>query len=381
MKIALVIDRFDPRLGGAEQWSHCFALRLASAGHEVHVVASRFGPAESCSPWIAHEVRAGRSRIEFAEAARRRLQWLAPDVIHDTGAGWYCNVFQPHGGSRRASFEQNLLLLPPWLRPAKRRLARLLPRYRRFEALGRRQYAADGRLLVAISRMVARDFERYHDVSADRIRLVYNGVDVERFTPALRARHRESIREALGVAEWELLLLIVAHHFRLKGVPTLLRCVSELRRRKLPVRLVVVGGKPTAAPAEPLRQDSSGVTFVGPVRDTAPYYAAADVYVQPTFYDPCSLVALEALSCGLSVITSRFNGAAELLTDGVDGYTLDDPRDAVELARRVEVFLERDVRDRMGQAARQLALAHTLERNDQEMMTVYADAAGRRQAA
>ena len=50
-----------------------------------------------------------------------------------------------------------------------------------------------------------------------------------------------------------------------------------------------------------------------------PYYAAADLYVHPTFYDPCSLVVLEAAACGLPIITSRYNGAAELFRG--DGAT------------------------------------------------------------
>ena len=47
--------------------------------------------------------------------------------------------------------------------------------------------------------------------------------------------------------------------------------------------------------------------------------------MQPTYYDPCSLVVLEALACGLPVITTAQNGASELLTDGVDGYVLTAP--------------------------------------------------------
>ena len=74
------------------------------------------------------------------------------------------------------------------------------------------------------------------------------------------------------------------------------------------------------------------VTFLGLV-DPVPYYAAADVFVHPTWYDPCSLVTLEASSSGLPVITSRFNGAAELMIHGKEGFVLPDPGD-VTRARR-----------------------------------------------
>jgi hypothetical protein len=66
------------------------------------------------------------------------------------------------------------------------------------------------------------------------------------------------------------------------------------------------------------------VVETGWVDDMAPFYAAADLAVQPTFYDACSLATLESLASGLPVVTTRANGGSELLTPGVDGIVLDD---------------------------------------------------------
>ena len=106
MRIGLVIESFDPRRGGVEQWTAQFARWVAAAGHELHVVAKSF--ADGASAWgvTPHLVPAGSSRLEFATAAEEALRGLDLDVIHDTGCGWHCDVFQPHGGSRVASFEQ-----------------------------------------------------------------------------------------------------------------------------------------------------------------------------------------------------------------------------------------------------------------------------------
>jgi UDP-glucose:(heptosyl)LPS alpha-1,3-glucosyltransferase len=126
----------------------------------------------------------------------------------------------------------------------------------------------------------------------------------------------------------------------------------------------------------------TSVTFLGPVDDAAPCYAAADLYVQPTFYDPCSLVVLEALASGLPVITSRYNGVAELLTPGREGFVLHDPADVNELASRLEALLDPQLRRRCGDAARRLALDHTFDRNCDELVAIYRDLAPlRRQAA
>ncbi len=376
MRIGLVLHHFDPRWGGAEEWNGQFVARLLADGHEVHVIAAGFGPAQQSAGFVPHPIPACRTPLACAQAAENVLRQLPLDVIHDMGVGWYCDVFQPHGGSRRASFEQNLLLLPPFWRPWKRIAARFLPRYRQFDALSARQYRADGRIVLALSEMVQRDLRRFHDVADEQMRLIYNGVDTRRFSPENRWTYRDTVRRRLGLGE-EVLFLIVAHNLRLKGLPTLLEAIGLLQSARHAGRLAVVGGKRI----EPFRRMarrlgvSRQVHFLGAVEDTIPYYAAADVYVHPTFYDPCSLVVLEALASGLPVITTPFNGAGELMTPGEHGYLLDDPADAVTLSRQMSHLLDNDRRRRMSLEARKLALRHSFEENVNRVLAVYREVA------
>ena len=74
------------------------------------------------------------------------------------------------------------------------------------------------------------------------------------------------------------------------------------------------------------------VFFAGPTTDPYVFYRAADFFVLPTRHDPCSLVVLESLAMGLPVISSIFNGACEIMTDGVHGFVLQDPRNVQALA-------------------------------------------------
>ncbi len=113
------------------------------------------------------------------------------------------------------------------------------------------------------------------------------------------------------------------------------------------------------------------VTFVGAQPDTVPFYAAADVLVHPSFYDSCSLVLLEAAASGLPLLVSKENGAAELLTDNVEGLLLDDPADAQRLAAQIESLLDASLREKMGAAARRLAVKHTIKHNCQEIISIY----------
>jgi len=378
MKIALVLDRFDRRLGGVEQWTAQLADGLLSRGHEIHVVARNVAERELRNGLTSHVLPHSSSRLKLADAAAELLRSLDVDVIHDMGFGWYCDVLQPHGGSRTAANRQNLNLSSLWARPFKRVATSVLPRYREFEALCERQYAkppADRpwRVVIAISEMVRADLERYHGLNPAEIRLVYNGVDPSRFSPALRTLERDRTRQRLRVAPDEVLCLIVAHNLDLKGVPALLRAVTLLRSAGQRVVLAIVGGRKISRYERTARklgiQDS--VRFAGAVDDPTPFYAAADLYVQPTWYDPCSLVVLEAMACGLPVVTTCFNGAGELVERGRTGDVLKDPGNEVELAAAISKWMPTESRHAAAIATRNRMLAHTIDHNIEAVVAVY----------
>lgn len=373
MKIALVLDRFDRDLGGLERATSQLAYSLVAHGHEVHVVATAFAK-PSLAPGITpHPIEASPSRLERAAAAERCLRSLDVDIIHDTGVGWYFDVFQPHGGSRIADWRQNLLS-EPWYRrplfamsPARRR------GYQARRQLERRQLGSRRGVIVAVSRMVASHLRELHSVDPNRIRIVYNGVDVEHFTPARRMTYRAAVRAQLGLDD-EILFLLAAHNLQLKGAAAALAALAQLVTDGPQACLAFMGRGDTRAYER--QAHTLGIAercrFLGFISDPAPYYNAADVYLHPTFYDPCSLTVLEAWASGLPVITTRFNGAAELMTSGQHGLLLRDPRDAGALAAAMRLLLDPGARAAMANPARALAVANSTAVNFQNIMAVYA---------
>ena len=123
------------------------------------------------------------------------------------------------------------------------------------------------------------------------------------------------------------------------------------------------------------------VIFVGHQEPMRHAYFAADFLVHPTFYDPCSLVVLEALACGLPVITTRANGAHELLSPPREGYVLDDPHDHDLFAWSMAQLLDPQRRHACALAARKTAASWTFEHHYQALMDVFAEACRRKQAA
>ncbi len=382
MRIGLACEHFDPRRGGLEHWSWQFARTMVARGHELHVLARSFDDTAPLRSIHAHPMPSSLSRMEYASALESRLAELDLDVVHDTGAGWRCDVFQPHFGSREALISRSIDIMPRHLRPVKRLAMGWLPRYREFKALDARQYVNDGRLFLALSHKVADAFVAYHGVNRDAIRVVPNGVDCERYSPENRNHHRTAMRQELGLDSDSVLFLMIAHNFRLKGLSSAIRTLAKLGRQSRRVHLAILGG----ASSRRYRRlaHSLGVaeevTFLGPRPNSIPFLAAADVLVHPTYYDACSLVVLEALASGLPVVSTRATGVDELMTEGVEGFFVSDPTETSAMAAYLAQLLDPSLREKMGRAARRLALQHPFSRNCDAIEAIYFEVAERRRS-
>jgi UDP-glucose:(heptosyl)LPS alpha-1,3-glucosyltransferase len=169
---------------------------------------------------------------------------------------------------------------------------------------------------------------------------------------------------------------------RLKGLSPLLDALALVPRDR-PFKLVVVGHPKYGRYQR--RAEKLGVAdrvrFLGHRDDPKDCYFGADVLVHPTFYDPCSLVALEALACGLPVITSRYNGASELLSPPSDGIVIDDPHDAPALAAALYRFTDRGYRAEASSAARLTGTRWTFEHHYQALLDVFGAVRNTKRAA
>lgn len=387
MRVGLVIDDLDPRRGGMSQWCAQFAAEVVRRGYELHVIGQGFGSGLLPKQVARHAIPRTKSRMDFAQAAESIARGLALDVVHDMGLGWHYDIFQSHGGSYKAWLARRLDFYPALLRAVKRPLDALMPRHRDFQRHWRQQYQAGrsaGKTFIALSKMVADDFVRLHGIRPEQIQIVYNGVDCRRYSPDHRQTYRNGIRRHLGVTDETLVLLLAAHNFRLKGVPEVLRVAADLTACRRPIHVVVAGGRHL----EPWRLSAhrlglaDRVSYLGGVDDLVPYYSAADAYVHPTYYDPCSLVLLEAAASGLPIVTTRrCNGAAELFQEGTEILTVADPSDHHGLCEHVDSLFIDGIRKNLGVAARKVARQHTFERNATEIVQLYESRDRRRVAA
>jgi UDP-glucose:(heptosyl)LPS alpha-1,3-glucosyltransferase len=323
MNLALIRRHFAAT-GGAELYLQRLIAALAEAGHDTHLYAENWKGTPEGVTLHRVPVKAPRStrNLRFAEAVAPRVAAGNHDLVFSLERTFSQDVYRAGDGVHAVWLEQRRRYAPWWKRWWIGRSAF----HRHMLALEKRTFdPATTRHVIANSSMVRDEILARFPFPAEHLHLVRNGIHADRF----RRGDRESARRALGLCPEDYVLLFVGSGWERKGLGFLLRLMARLEQREPHLRLVVVGkGR--------LLRKPSNVILAGPMARVEDAYAAADLFTFLPIYEPGSNVVLEALAAGLPVLTSRFNGAAEWVMEGVNGHVLADPADteALEAALR-----------------------------------------------
>lgn len=182
--------------------------------------------------------------------------------------------------------------------------------------------AADA--VIAVSGGMRRDILRsYPAIDPDRVHVVYNGIDLERWKPV----HDEATVRALGIDPDRPSVVFVGRITRQKGLPYLLRAARMLPPE---VQLVLCAGAPdtqaimdeVSGLVRELQQERTGVVWIDrllPQPELSAVLTAGTTFVCPSVYEPLGIVNLEAMACGLPVVGTATGGIPEVVDDGVTG--------------------------------------------------------------
>ena len=387
MRIAITLEKLDLTRGGAEAASLRMIRELAERGHEVHVLTTAANvelPAGVVVKTIPIPRRfVAWQQVAFARRVERVLQSGAYDLsIAAAGRGYSEDALWAQCGTHRGSTEGKLRSC--YFSPAQQLLrhVQMLFNIRTFvyRELERRHFARrPAPYVIAPSRMIAEEFRRFHGLSTARLRIVPYQVNLERFSPGRSAELRGPARQTLGLPAGTLAILCVAQNFRRKGVRPLIEAAALLKQQPKDFLIVIAGlnarhAVPYLRHAERLRC-ADRVRFIGHHPRIEELYAAADVFCLPTFADPCAIASIEAMACGLPSITSRYNGASELMEHGKNGFIIAEPSDAAALARQLESLFDPELRRRVGAAASARAREICVENPANEIARVVEDLA------
>ncbi len=396
MNIAFCYESVLPARGGCETYIADLSRRLVADGHRVHLYACRWDAAHLPPSLTYHQLPTinGPRFLRPWRFGQACLDAMAENT-HDVTVGfdktWGQDVLYPQGGLHAASADYNM-------RKSSSRLGRLAARVAKtfdlahwsYSILERRQYLGEKKPLIIVNSFMVRDhFQHYYAVSSQDLHVIRSSIDPGRFPEHDRLKRRQETRQQWGLGPSDVVALFAAMNYRLKGLDPLLYAVARLRempefRDRVGSFRLVIAGNPNFRRYERLATRLGifpQVRFVGHCGEMRNGYFAADFLVHPTFYDPCSLVALEALACGLPVVTTKANGASELLSPPQDGFVVENPHDHDHLAWCLGKLLDPARRLAATQTARKTGSQWTFEQHYQQLLTVFRDAAARKSAA
>jgi glycosyltransferase involved in cell wall biosynthesis len=368
--VLFVIDNLE--FGGGERAFLQLVRALGASGWPLAVAAHPGGPfeREACAAgarFLPLDMRRGRA-LATAVRLRRLVRRGAFRLVHSQGA--------------RADFLTRLALLG--LGGVKNVCTVQMP-VEGFDVGPVRR-----RLYLALDRLSGRRVDRYIVVSqalrgalvggrglpAERVALVYNGVETDA-SPSPIEPGRRAVRQELGLAADELVVGAVGRLVPQKGFADLIRALPGIRARRPRTRLVIAG-------VGPLREELTAIACALGVRDRLVlaefrgdiprFLAALDVLAIPSRREGFPMITLEAMALGVAIVATAIDGVVEQLDHDVHGLLVP-PGDVPALGAAIVSLLEDgDRRRRLGQAARQRALAvFDVRRTVAETTAVYAD--------
>ncbi len=334
MRIAVVTDTVSAARGGNESYLLSLMACLVRAGHDVHVFFNRGRPSVE-GPQYQTIRPAGYPRFlrewRFCRKVDDQVKRLAADAVLTVRPLSSATHYRLSNGIHLQCFEaEREAFDSPWRRLFYRTGLRLNPKQQLLiQAQNRLLTGNDRPRLMTNSDVTRRRLQEVYGISPSEVTLLYSGVDLDLFKAGKRDAEGERRQK----------LLFVGHHFVLKGLHCLMAALASDQCADLDLTLQVVGnGRIRQFSKLAARLGiSSKVEFLGSVSRTVmpDLYCSSAVLVHPTFYDPCSLATLEAMACGCPVITTRRNGACELIESGRNGFVIDHPRHVAGLAEAI----------------------------------------------
>lgn len=376
MQIALVVYQFIKEKGGVERYVCNLAEQLISKNNEVHIFTHCF-PEKADKRFVFHYVPAISfwSPLKYWTFAVNapfvvKKTGIQFDIVHGFTQTLYQDIYRVGGGCHwdymlhtyplmQTVFGKVLLCLNP------RHLSLLLLEKMIFNKKRYKQ-------VTCISEMCKEELTSHYKIPPKDVIVIYNGVDTKFFTPDNRLKYKDNIRSMYGVSPGDVLLLFVGSGFKRKGLIHVLNALTMIDLQKN-FKLLVIGKGDEKRFRSTAKEKGvyERVIFAGTSKEIHKIYAAGDIFVFPSEYDAFGTACLEAMASGLPVIVSKASGASEIIDDGVDGFIIEHPIDAKEIANYLHTLYEKEKRKQMGLAARNKSEKYSLEANFNKTVSVY----------
>ncbi|MFZ0034081.1 MAG: glycosyltransferase family 4 protein [Sedimentisphaerales bacterium] len=350
-KIALIIERIDIALGGAERSVFELAAAISALGLKVDILAAK-GQTNAKNIHILCQNIPGKrtSHSTFAKVLKKHLSENHYDIIHSVLPFDFADVYQPRAGCCAESILCNAASYQNKFVESYKRITAFANFRRTILLRAERRLCKDsnGPVIAALSKYIAEQFKKHYGTGDDRIVVIPNGVKInKRIDTGQADKLRSQILAKLGLKEADnpVFFLFAANNFRLKGLASLIKAMQLVSRNNNMERkaYLIVAGNGRVRKYRRLAKKLNvhkKIVFLGPVRHIQNALSIIDVAVLPTFYDPSSRYILEAIAADKPVITTKFNGAADLFVNNRHGKVIDSAENIPALAQAINYFTD-----------------------------------------
>ncbi|MFK7822092.1 MAG: glycosyltransferase [Planctomycetaceae bacterium] len=208
--------------------------------------------------------------------------------------------------------------------------------------------------LVAVGEATRQALIAYEGLPADRVEVIYNGVDLEQFTK-VASEIRDEVRNELGLNADDWIVTLVARLDAIKDHPTAIRTVQLVRESVPNAKLLIVGDGPERDRIERIIRESNlqdCVRMLGTRRDVPRLLRTSDTFLMSSIGEGIPLTIIEAMAAGVPVVSTNVGGIPEMVSTGESGF-LHESGDAEGLAGSIRALAgDAQLRNRVTEAAR-----------------------------
>ncbi len=336
LRIAVLIRNYSISGGGAERYCVELTNRLGKI-HEVHVFSQH--NSESSESITFHQIpqwfKKPRyiNQLLFSYLTKRATQGKF-DIVHSHDMATHANIYTLHVPCVRTKWTQSkgIRKILRWINTllSPRKMAYLWLENKEMQVLPNRHF-------ISVSEYLSRNILESYPRLNDHITIAHPGIEIQTTNDKVIAELRKNFREKHNILTSAFVLLFVAHGFKRKGLPAIIKALEILNNKDIHIVVAGSGNPKDIQINSPTVQNNTH--FIGVIKNMSELYPVADTLIHPTLGDTYGMVVLEAMSHKLPVIVSsaKYCGFSEHL-DNKEATILNNPTDSKEISMDIQTL-------------------------------------------
>jgi len=370
LKVAILIRNYNASGGGAERYCVELTERLSKI-HEVHIFSQNI--TEKSNNVIFHKIPQYFKRprylnqLLFSYFTKKATQGKF-DIVHSHDMITHANIYTLHVPCVRTKWTQakGLEKILRWINTllSPRKMAYLWLENKEMQILPNRHF-------ISVSEYLSRNILESYPNLNEHITIAHPGIKIQPTNDKSTTELRQQFRRTYGVPASAFVLLFVAHGFKRKGLPTIIKALEELNDKNIHIIVAGSGNPKDIKINSPTVQNNTH--FIGAIKNMHELYPVADTLIHPTLGDTYGMVVLEAMSHKLPVIVSsaEYCGLSEHL-NGDNALIISNPKDSNELAKYIKtLYSQVELRDKIAENGLQKSQTISWENTTKNTLDTY----------